>query len=205
MSVRMTPAGAAARVALVAVACALTFVGVVRDGRLASTALMTDSAGTGPAAVSTGGVALSLSNGASSGSWSGAVTLKPGDTAYQRLTVTNSGASRLRYAVTATSVSALSANLTMTVASIASGSSCTSTTYSAGTVISGSDLAFGAASALNVIGDPASGADDGDRVLEAATSDNLCLKLTFPTGTGLGYAGRGSTASTTFAFTGENA
>ncbi len=47
--------------------------------------------------------------------------------------------------------------------------------------------------------------DAGDRVLAVSAADNLCLRLELPTGTGLGYSGRGSTATTTFAFSGENA
>lgn len=193
------------RLALLTAAGALVAAGLLHDATLFSTARMTDRGTTTAAGVSTGSVSLALSNGASSSSWTGSVSLKPGDTAYKRITVTNDGTSRLRYAVTATSSSALSAKLVMNVAVITSGSSCTSTTYAAGTVVSGTDLAFGASTALKVIGDPATGAQTGDRLLAASGADNLCLRLDLPTGTGLGYAGRGSTATTTFAFSGENA
>lgn len=193
------------RLALLAAAGGLVAAGVLHDGAILSAARMTDRGTTTAAAVTTGSVSLALSNGASASSWTGSVSLKPGDTAYKRITVTNDGTSRLRYAVTATSSSALSAKLVMNVAVIASGSSCSSSTYAAGTVVSGTDLAFGASTALNVIGDPASGAQTGDRVLAASAADNLCLRLDLPTGTGLGYGGRGTTATTTFAFSGENA
>lgn len=193
------------RLTLLTAAGALVAAGLLHDGVIPSAARMTDRGTTTAAAVTTGSVSLALSNGASASSWTGAVSLKPGGTAYKRITVTNDGTSQLRYAVTATSTSALSAKLVMNVAVIASGSSCSSSTYSAGTVVSGADLAFGASTALNVIGDPATGAQTGDRVLAVSAADNLCLRLELPTGTGLGYSGRGSTATATFAFSGENA
>ncbi|MFN8156772.1 MAG: hypothetical protein U0R68_05120 [Candidatus Nanopelagicales bacterium] len=193
------------RLTLLTAAGALVAAGLLHDGAILSAARMTDRGTTTSATVTSGSVSLALSNGASASSWTGAVSLKPGDTAYKRITVTNDGTSRLRYAVTATSSSALSAKLVMNVAVITSGSACSSTTYAAGTVVSGTDLAFGASTALNVIGDPATGAQTGDRVLAASGADNLCLRLGLPTGTGLGYAGRSTTATTTFAFSGENA
>jgi hypothetical protein len=195
----------AARSTLLVLACALVSAGVLHDGALSSTAMLTDSESTTAATVQTGSVSLSMSNGASVGTWTGGVSMKPNDTVYRRLTITNSGATRLRYAITATSSSALSAKLVMNVAVIAASSSCSSSTYSAGTVVSGTDLVFGSSGDLNVVGDPATGAQDGDRVLDALASDNLCMKLTFPTGTHLGYAGRGATASTVFTVSGENA
>jgi spore coat-associated protein N len=193
------------RLTLLTAAGALVAVGLLHDGVLLSAARMTDTASTTAASVATGSVSLALSNGASASSWTGAVSLKPGDTVYKRITVTNDGTSRLRYAVTATSSSALSAKLVMNVAVITASSACTSTTYAAGTVVSGTDLPFGATTALAVVGDPATGAQSGDRVLAASAADNLCLRLALPTGTGMGYAGRGTTATTTFAFSGENA
>ena len=110
------------RLALLTAAGALVAAGLLHDATLFSTARMTDRGTTTAAAVSTGSVSLALSNGASSSSWTGSVSLKPGDTAYKRITVTNDGTSRLRYAVTATSSSALSAKLVMNVAVITPGS-----------------------------------------------------------------------------------
>ena len=45
----------------------------------------------------------------------------------------------------------------------------------------------------------------GSPSLAASGVDNLCLKVDLPTGTGLGYAGRGTTATTTFSFSAESA
>lgn len=195
----------ATRLILLLASCAIVAIGLLHDAALPSNALMTDSQSTSPSAVGTGNVSLSLSNGAAAGTWTGAITMKPGDTVYRRLTVSNAGAARLRYAVVATSSSTLSAKLAMTVAAISAGSTCTSTSFATGTVVSGPDLAFGSSTELNVVGDPATGAQPGDRVLDAAAADNLCMKLSFPTGTHLGYSGRGTTASTTFTVSGENA
>lgn len=193
------------RLVLLSAAGALVAGGLLHEGALLSTARMTDRGTTTAAAVGTGSVSLALSNGATSTSWTGSVSLKPGDSAYKRLTVTNSGTSRLRYAVTATSTSTLAAKLVMNIVVISSGSSCTSSTYAAGTAVSGTDLPFGATPARNVVGDPATGAQTGDRVLAASGADNLCLRVDLPTGTGLGYAGRGTSATTTFTISGENA
>ena len=195
----------AARSTLLVVACGLVAMGFLRDGPLSSAALMNDTQSTTASTVGTGSVSLSLTNGASAGTWTGAVSMKPGDTVYRRLTITNDGATRLRYAVAATSSSSLSAKLLVNVAVIAATAACSSSTYAAGTVVSGTDLAFGAPSGLNVVGNPATGAQTGDRVLDSLAADNLCMKLTFPTGTHLGYAGRGATASTVFTVSGENA
>ena len=194
----------AARSTVLVLACRLVAAGFLHDGVLSSAALMNDNRSTTASTVGTGSVSLSLTNGASAGTWTGAVSMKPGDTVYRRLTITNDGASRLRYAVAATSSSSLSAQLLVNVAVIAAGAACSSSTYAAGTLISGTDLAFGAPSGLNVVGNPATGAQPGDRVLDALAADNICLKLTFRTGTHLGYAGRGTTASTVFTVSGEN-
>ena len=51
------------------------------------------------------------------------------------------------------------------------------------------------------IGNPASGADAGDRVIAAASSETLCFRLTLPIGTGNAY--QGATTTTTFTFDAE--
>ena len=206
MTIRRAPAGTAAKVALLAAAAVLTLVGVLGGQALPSTALLTSSRSTSAATVATANVTLSLSNGAATGTWLGAVAMVPGSTKYARLTVTNGGSVSIRYSATALSSSALSSALVTNVAVLASGTtSCAAATFSAGTLVSGANLPFGATPAVNLIGDPATGAQTGDRTLAAAAAEDLCLKLDLPLGTGLGYAGRGATAATTITFSAENA
>ena len=205
MTTRPATTGIAARVSLVVAAAALALVGVSRDGTLYSTALLTESQSTAETSVSTGSVTLSLANGAAAGTWLGAVSLAPGASRYARLTVTNAGRSAVRYSAAALSSSALSALLAMNVAALAPGTTtCSAVSFAAGTLVGGSNLRFGGTPAVLVIGDPASGAQAGDRTLAANTSEELCLKVDFPLGTGLGYAGRGATATTSFTFSAES-
>jgi predicted ribosomally synthesized peptide with SipW-like signal peptide len=134
-----------------------------------------------------GGIsALSLTSG----------NMMPGDTRNSSATVTNDGTAQLRYSVSATSTNPDLLNLrnvlTLTVKTI--GTSCA--TFDGTQLFSG---ALGASAA--VIGDPAPGADTGDRNLNSAASEVLCFRLTLPIGTTNGY--QGATSSTTFTFDAE--
>ncbi len=195
------PLRGAAIVAAAMVACGL---GALGSGPLASSALMTDSAASAPATVASGNVSLALSNGASTGSWTGSLSLAPGGVAYAGVTVTNDGTNRLRYAVTATSSASLAAHLTLDVVTIPTASACSAATFAAGTAVGG-PVAFGSTPALAVIGDATTGAQQGDRTLSAGAAERLCSRVGFPYGTGLGAAARGASASATFSFVGENA
>ena len=208
MNVEPRSRSAAARVATVVAAGLLAVAATHEDGNLPSLAVLTSSDSTSSATLTSGNISLALTNGVSSGKWTGAFTMLPGGASqYYRITVTNGGTARLIYAVTATSTSdTLASALTVSVAALATSSaSCSSSTYAAGTVVSNSGtLAFGSTTGTKIIGDPATGLQTGDRALAASGVDNLCLKVDFPTGTGLGYAGRGTTATTTFAFAAES-
>lgn len=195
------------RVAILAAAAMLTVVGATLTGALPSTALLTGSAAVGPATISAGTLRLGLSNGASATSWTGAVSLVPGGVAYARLTVANTGNVALRYAATATSTTDPLPRLLVTnVAVLAPGTtSCNAASYAAGVVVSGTEPAFGSSATTKIIGDPGAGAQPGDRSLAGSAAEDLCLQLTFPRGTRLGYAGRGLTATTSFTFSAENA
>lgn len=207
MSAQTIPPGTAARLVTVVAAGMLALVGLSRGGVLSSAALLTASSSVGSSTVSTGAVSLGLTNGAGSGTWTGAISMVPGGVVYQRLTVTNLGSVGLRYASTATSTSdALASALVMGVVVLASGTTtCDAATYAASTSISvRSNLTFGSTAGTKVIGDPAPGAQVGDRVLAGSAAENLCLQVTFPFGARLGHAGRGLTATTTFTFSAEN-
>lgn len=207
----MTPSNrsrsTAARAATVVAAGLLVLAASHEDGPLPSLAVLQDSQTTVAQTVTSGNIALSLSDGAAAGQWTGAFTMIPGaPSTYHRLTVTNSGSAPLVYSVTATSTtSTLASRLTLSIARLATASAtCDASTYSAGTIVSnGGPLAFGTTTGLDVIGNPSTG--EGDLRLGAGAVDNLCMKVDLPLGTGLGYAGRGSTATTTFSFSAESA
>jgi hypothetical protein len=199
----------AARLATVVAAGLLVVAATHEDGPLASLAVLQDSQATSAETVTSGNIGLSLSNGAASGQWTGAFSMAPGATSqYFRITVSNSGSAALVYAVAATSTTnTLASQLTVTVAKLATvTTNCSASSYTSGIVVSNTGtLPFGSTTGVNIIGNPASGVQTGDRTLGGAAADNLCLKVDLPLGTGLGYAGRGSTATTTFFFSAESA
>ena len=105
--------------------------------------------------------------------------MMPGDsTGAQSLTVSNAGTMDLRYAVTMTADNTdgkgLYAELDLTIRE--EGTDCT--TFD-GTVLYGPDAPFLLTG--NLIGDPAQGADAGDRTLTTASpSEVLCFKVDLP-------------------------
>ena len=112
----------------------------------------------------------------------------PGDASTQALTIDNAGTAPLRYALTAAATNLLGDTLTLTVKTL--GTSCTAfdgTTVLAATALDGA-----------AIGDPAPGADAGDRTLAAAASEVLCLQIGLPLSTGNTLQGATSTAAFTF-------
>jgi hypothetical protein len=194
-----------ARTATLVAALALATVGLGTAGSLPSAAVFTDAASTSEATVSSGSVALAPSAGAAAGSWLGSVTLAPGASAYQGLLVTNVGSLSLRYAVTATSADALAEHLEVDVRALPAATTCSSATYASGTAASSAVTPFGTAGGVDLIGDPAAGAQTGDRELAAAAAERLCLRVTFPNGTGLGRSAFGSSATATIEIQAENA
>ena len=199
----------AARLATVVAAGLLVVAASHEGGPLPSLAVLQDSQTTGTATVTSGNIELTLSDGAAAGQWTGDFTMVPGAASqYFPITVTNTGTAALVYAVRATSTTAtLASHLTVSIAQLASSTTaCTSSSYASGTVVSNSGtLAFGTTSGLDIIGDPTTGIQTGDRTLVGSGVDNLCLKVDFPLGTGMGFAGRGATATTTFSFSAESA
>ena len=124
----------------------------------------------------------------------------PGDQVTAPITVTNAGANQLRYAITSTTTeNTLAAQLDLTVKSGVT--TCTNGGFGAsGTVIyTTGDL--GNTTAVNVVGDPAQGAQSGDRTLNGSANEVLCFNVSLPLATGNTYQGLTSTA--TFAFVAE--
>lgn len=117
--------------------------------------------------------------------------MMPGDADTQALTIANAGTGALRYSLTTVATNTLGDALTLTVKT--QGTNCTAfdgTTVLAATTLNGAP-----------IGSPAQGADSGDRVLAAATSEVLCFRVSLPPATG--NALQGISSSVTFTFDAE--
>lgn len=117
----------------------------------------------------------------------------------QAVKVTNSGTGILRYAVTGIATNApLASSLVITIKQPdgGAGSSCalfTGTTLNTTTTV--------ATTTTKLVGDPATGAQAGDRVLAGGASETLCFKATLPIGTG--DAAQGLTTNITVSFLAE--
>ncbi len=127
-------------------------------------------------------------------------TMAPGDQVTNPITVTNAGSLDLRYAVTSTTTeNVLGGQLSLTIKSGVT--LCTNAGFSAtGTVLYG-PAALGNTTAVNVVGNPATGSQAGDRALTAGTNEALCFSVTLPSASTNTYQGLSTTA--TFAFVGE--
>lgn len=115
-------------------------------------------------------------------------SMMPGDDATRAMTIANAGTGDLRYAMSATASNVLGSTLTLTVKAL--GTSCAA--FDGATIL--------AATTLNGagIGSSLQGADPGDRVLAAATSEVLCFRVSLPIGTGNALQGASSSATFTF-------
>lgn len=161
---------------------------------LSITALFTDSASVGSNAFTTGTVDISTSPASALVTYSG---MAPGDQVTAPITVTNAGSLQLRYAVTSTTTeNTLAAQLDLTIKSGVT--TCTNAGFGTdGTVVYATgDL--GSTTGVNVIGNPAQGADTGDRTLAASASEVLCFNVSLPSSTGNSFQGLTTTATFTF-------
>jgi hypothetical protein len=120
-----------------------------------------------------------------------ASNIMPGDTGTQVIAVQNTGTGALRYAVT-TAISGdtkgLAAQMTLAITTgpVVSGA-CTGTSLYSGSLTAAA------------LGNPAQGADAGDRSVAAGATDNLCFQWTFPKASGNAFQGAATNASFTFA------
>jgi len=129
-------------------------------------------------------------------------TMMPGDTVTDDVVVENDGTAQLRYAMSTTSTNpdakGLRDVLTLTVKTVdvtTPGVPCDNfdgTSVLAATVLGAAGAAFG---------NPAAGAQAGDRVLNAAANETLCFRVALPSGTGNAY--QSATTTTTFTFDAE--
>lgn len=128
--------------------------------------------------------------------------LMPGDAVTDDVVVENDGTAQLRYAVTTASTNAdakgLRDVLTVAVKTIdvtTPGTPCDNfdgTSVLAATALGASGAGFG---------NPAAGAQAGDRTLNAAANETLCFRVSLPSGTGNAY--QAATTTTTFTFDAE--
>lgn len=126
--------------------------------------------------------------------------MAPGDKVDSQLQVSNiNGTIELRYAVTVSSTNADAKNLrdalVMTVKK-KEGPSCTGIIDDATkpTLYSGSLNPLSG----KLLGDPAQGAQAGDRVLAGGGEEDLCFRVQLPIGTGNAYQNASTTATFTF-------
>ena len=135
--------------------------------------------------------------------------MAPGDSVTAPLTVSNTvsiagtpvpGTLELRYAVTSTTTEdILAGQLQLTIKSGVT--TCTNAGFGgSGTVLYGPGV-LGTTSATNVIGNPAQGAQSGDRTLSASANEVLCFSVSLPLSTGNSFQNLTTTA--TFAFDAE--
>ncbi|MDZ4277861.1 MAG: TasA family protein [Dehalococcoidia bacterium] len=114
--------------------------------------------------------------------------------------VSNDGTLELRYAITSTADNAdglgLNAALDLTIREIDVTLPATPCDNFDGAIRYGpADL--GSVAGINVIGDPAQGAQAGDRVLAAGTTETLCFRVELPS-SATGPSGAATTATFTF-------
>ena len=117
--------------------------------------------------------------------------MAPGDSVTDQLTISNDGSLQMRYAMTTATtddgIPPLDDTLTLVIREL--GTDCA--TFN-GTQLYTGTLASG------FIGDPTPGDDTGDRPLNALASEDLCFKVTLPSGA-IGPMGADTTATFTFA------
>lgn len=128
--------------------------------------------------------------------------LMPGDTVTDDVVVENDGSSQLRYAVSASTTNPdtkdLRSVLTLTVKGIdvtTPGTPCDD--FDGASILAATALG----ATTTILGNPAQGAQAGDRNLAAAANETLCFRVSLPSGTGNAY--QSATAVTTFTFDAE--
>jgi len=177
-------------------AIAVAGLSLVTLGTLTTGALFTDSEDLGANSFTTGTLVLGLNPTTALFS---VANMAPGDTVSKPLTVSNTGTLGLRYAVTGTATDpdakGLRNQLDFTVYSGVSAANCTAGNLAAGTVLYG-PATLGASSP--VFGNPAQGAQAGDRALGAAANEPLCFVASLPLSTDNTFQGATTTVSFTF-------
>ncbi len=122
--------------------------------------------------------------------------MAPGDQVTAEMTIANSGTLELRYSMTSTTTEdVLAAELDLTIKTGVT--TCDNTNWTA----DGSQIytgILGSTGGSNVLGDPATGSQGGDRPLAAAANEVLCVNVTMPLSAGSTFEGLNSVATFTF-------
>ena len=120
----------------------------------------------------------------------------PGDSVTQPVTISNVGSVNFRYSMTSVATNpdgrALKDQLVFTVKTADAGGGCSSFT---GTTVYTGDLD---STTGKIIGDPATGAQPGDRTINSPLAETLCFRGTLPTTAGNIYQSATTTATFTF-------
>lgn len=154
-------------------------------------AIFTDSASSSGNAFNTGTVTIGVNP------TTALITLAsmlPGDTTTGTLTVSSTGNSTLRYAMTTaatnTDAKGLRDQMTLVIR--------TKDTNTAGCANFNGTQLYSGTLAAGAVGDPTIGGQAGDRTLAAAASEVLCFRATLPATTTSAYQGAATTATFTF-------
>lgn len=196
---------------------AIVALAVVGVASLTTSALFTDNEAITGGAITTGTVDLTTS-----GSLSFAIPtagLAPGDAAFATVTVTNSGSLAYRYAVqykatdvdttpgTATSTlpagtatsAFLSSQLKLTSYVLGAGAAtCDRAGTDAGTALASAGAPLETSTLKNLIGDPATGAQNGDQTLPSTAQETLCFRVDLPIATTNDYQDTSTTITLRF-------
>ena len=119
--------------------------------------------------------------------------MAPGDVTVQQLTLANNGSLQLRYAMTTSADNADLKNLRDQLQLTIREKTVNPCSSEDGVIVYGA----GALSA-GAFGNPAQGADAGDRVLAASANEDLCFKVELPLASGSAYQSASTTATFTF-------
>ncbi len=169
---------------------------LVTVGTLTTGAIFSDTQDLGANSFTTGTLVLGLNPVSALFS---VTNMAPGDTVSQPLTVSDAGTLGLRYAATAVATDpdtkALRGQLLFTVYSGVTAANCTAGNTTGGAVLYG-PAAIGASA--SVFGDPAQGAQPGDRTLGAGTGESLCFVANLPLTTGNTFQNAATTVTFTF-------
>jgi hypothetical protein len=126
--------------------------------------------------------------------------MQPGDSVTNSITVTNTGNSQLRYAVSSSATNAdgkgLKDQLVLTVKAVDATTPGTPCNDFDGTELYSGDLD---STAGKLVGDSAQGAQAGDRVLAASANEILCFRAHLPLSTSTAYQSATTTGTFTFA------
>ena len=191
----------------------LAFAGVAAVGGVAlmSGAIFTNTQTVAGNSFTAGSVQLATTPNTSAFS---VTNMAPGDVVYKNVNVANTGSLALRYSLTDnldasgnTGLAAGATPLQMAIKTGLTAAQCNAetgtgdSTWTSGSSVYTGAIAPNGASAANIIGDPTTGQQSGDRALAAGANEDLCVQVTLPFAADNTYQGKA--ANVDFTFLGE--